>query len=353
MPSPLTRNLFCISLLTIASATGAWSTQAPATLDNARILIENTSGTGTPFRKTIRIGKLLPVGASSHEFHEGLGLPAPSLIADEHNEVVISDFAYGTRQVNGEPTENAYLYFTYKIPGSQKVYDFDFNAPFNADETDGNLEYNIRFTHKRRGVIYGTIRGWEAPQDNDGDQMENTYDIQISFDGVDAQTEDSLSEEILEQQKNAFLQNGTLNPDFIHWVILQRFEQIVSPRSSARDFEPIYARQIHVLSNNKKLTREEMTLTLTTFMSKCPTRSFDIKKVGIHKHDIQVEAVYLYIDNSGREHFGRILLTMGIDKNGQISKVDEKRTNNDTPLNLSTGYSAFRYSGKREFIIVN
>lgn len=353
MPSLFNRNLCCIALLTIASASEAWSTLAPATLDNARILIENSSGTGAPFRKTIMIGRLLPVGTSSHEFHEGLGLPAPSLISDEHNKVVISDFAYGTRQINGEPTENAYLYFTYKIPGSQKVFDFDFNAPFNAEETSGDLEYNIRFTHKRRGVIYGTIRGWEAPQDNDGDLVENTYDIQITFDGDDTQTEDSLSEEILKQQKEAFLENGSLNPEFIHWVILQRFEQIVSPRSSAHDFEPIYARRIHVLSNNKKLTREEMTLTLTTFMHKCPTRTFEIKKVGIRKSDIQVKAVYLYIDNSGREHFGRILLTMGINKNGQICKVDEKRTNNDTPLDLSTGYSIFHYSGKREFIIVN
>ncbi len=341
------------SAITAAAAQPQQAPPAPESLENAKIVIENTSRSKTPYRRVIRTGKLLPVGECSQEFHNELGLPAPALIAEGFDDAVIVDFEYGYKQQEGKPTSKAYLCYSFKKPGSQEsgITDFNFNAPFNAAEEGCDAEFNIHFTHNRRGVYHGVIRGWESPQDNDGDLTENEYSIQISFEETSGEQADAMTQDLQEHQSQAFLNNQQLNPDFIHWIVCQYFEQITANYALIREFEPIYSESVYIQNTKKQRTPQEMSAMLMTLQEKFPTRYYAIKKVGVKKNTIQISAEFLFDDNAGKEQHGYKLLSLTIHKSGRIHEMQEV-TNTRALVPLSPGFSAFPYKDKTEFYAI-
>lgn len=341
------------SAIAAAAAQPQQATPAPESLENAKIVIESTTGTKNPYRRVIRTGKLLPVGECSQEFHTELGLPAPALIADGFDDAVIVDLEYGFKQQEGKASAKAYLCFSFKTPGSQDsdISDFDFNAPFDATEDGSDQAFNIHFTHNRRGVYHGTIRGWEAPQNNDGNLTENEYRIQISFGDNSNEETSAISQEFQNQQGQAFLNNQQLNPEFIHWIICRYFEQITANHALIREFEPIYSENVYIQNTKKKRTPQELSAMLMTLQEKFPTRYYAIKSVGVKKNTIQISAEFLFDDNAGYEQHGYKLLSLAINKSGRIHEMQEV-TSTRTLVPLSSGFKTFPYKEKAEFYAI-
>lgn len=349
-------NLFVLPwMLGLAAAPGyALAEQAPTSLDGATLRLELSNGE----HRVFHLRSLANMGGQL--FY----LPCEGLPESEMEGVPGAKLTYFSYAASGAQVHISYSYQTGKA-AAETVHMRGSSSYHESYARGEGIPAVGKLRADGPSSFTGTLSGTEWRGTGKAEWTSQQVKMSVRFEqGADstytpwqpqepAPAEDATRVRT-RMQALAFTQDGSLDADFVNWLVESRLKQFVATEEEMAECAELYHESVENIDAQAKVksqTPVAMGLLMREFASTYPKRGAEIHEVGIKDNQVEISVVYaLHPASNPNVSLGagvRIRLRVRPDGrvDGQLVKMEGK---SHPPL--SPGFVPFSYQGQRAFI---